>query len=62
MPPLKLYYLSAEVAPFSETYELASFSRKITSKLHDKIDIDILWLNSPEQLSFFNKFKYAKKI
>ena len=41
MPPLKLYYLSAEVAPFSETYELASFSRKITSKLHDKTDIDI---------------------
>ena len=41
MPPLKLYYLSAEVAPFSETYELASFSRKITSKLHDKDDVDI---------------------
>jgi len=41
MPHLKLYYLSAEVAPFSETYELASFSRKITSKLHDKTDIDI---------------------
>ena len=41
MAPLKLYYLSAEVAPFSETYELASFSRKITSKLHDKEDLDI---------------------
>jgi len=41
MPHLKLYYLSAEVAPFSETYELASFSRKITSKLHDKEDVDI---------------------
>ena len=41
MPPLKLYYLSAEVAPFSETYELASFSRKITSKLHDMKDVDI---------------------
>ena len=41
MPPLKLYYLSAEVAPFSETYELASFSREITRKLHDKMDIDI---------------------
>ena len=41
MAPLKLYYLSAEVAPFSNTYELASFSRKITSKLHDKEDIDI---------------------
>ena len=41
MAPLKLYYLSAEVAPFSETYELASFSKKITSKLHDKEDLDI---------------------
>ena len=41
MSPLKIYYLSAEVAPFSETYELATFSRKITSKLHDKEDIDI---------------------
>ena len=41
MPPLKLYYLSAEVAPFSETYELATFSRKITSKLHDMVDVDI---------------------
>ena len=41
MPPLKLYYLSAEVAPFSETYELASFSREITSKLHDKTNVDI---------------------
>ena len=41
MPPLKLYYLSAEVAPFSETYELASFSRRITSKLHDMVDVDI---------------------
>ena len=41
MPPLKLYYLAAEVAPFSETYQLASFSRKITSRLHDKVDVDI---------------------
>ena len=41
MPRLKLYYLSAEVAPFSETYELASFSRKITSKLHENTDVDI---------------------
>ena len=41
MPPIKLYYLSAEIMPFSETYELASFSRKISSKLHDKMDVDI---------------------
>ena len=41
MPPIKLYYLSAEVAPFSDTYELASFSREITTKLHDMTDVDI---------------------
>ena len=41
MPPLKLYYLSAEVAPFSETYQLATFSRKLTNRLHLKTDIDI---------------------
>ena len=41
MSPLKLYYLSAEVAPFSETYELASFSRKVTSRLHENTKIDI---------------------
>ena len=41
MSPLKLYFLAAEIAPFSETYELASFSRKVTSRLHDKTDIDI---------------------
>jgi len=41
MPPLKLYYLAAEVAPFSETYQLASFSRKFTNRLHLKTDIDI---------------------
>ena len=41
MAPLKLYYLAAEVAPFSETYQLASFSRKFTNRLHLKDDIDI---------------------
>ena len=41
MPPLKLYYLSAEVAPFSGTYQLAPFSRKLTNQLHLKTDIDI---------------------
>ena len=41
MPPLKLYYLAAEIAPFSETYQLASFSRKFTNRLHLKTDIDI---------------------
>ena len=41
MPSLKLYYLAAEVAPFSDTYHLASFSRKITNMIHLKTDIDI---------------------
>ncbi|SVC51867.1 uncharacterized protein METZ01_LOCUS304721, partial [marine metagenome] len=41
MPPLKLYYLAAEVAPFSETYQLASFSRKFTNRLNLKTDVDI---------------------
>jgi len=41
MAPLKIYYLSSEVAPFSGTYDLASFSRRITSRLHDEQDIDI---------------------
>ena len=41
MAPLKLYYLAAEIAPFSETYQLASFSRIITNQLHLKTDIDI---------------------
>jgi len=41
MPPIKIYFLSAEVSPFSETYALASFSRKLTSRIHEKTDVDI---------------------
>ena len=41
MAPLKIYYLSAEVAPFSDTYQLASFSREVTNKLHLNTEIDI---------------------
>ena len=41
MSQLKLYFLSSEIAPFSETYELAYFSRKITTKLHNMEDVDI---------------------
>ena len=41
MAPLKIYYLSAEVAPFSDTYSLASFSREVTNKLHLNTGIDI---------------------
>ena len=42
MPPIKIYFLSAEVSPFSETYSLASFSRKLTSRIHEKTDVDII--------------------
>jgi starch synthase len=41
MSSLKIYFLSSEISPFSETYELASFSRKITTKLHNMEDVDI---------------------
>lgn len=41
MAPLKLYYLTAEITPFSETYELAGFSRKISNILHNQTDLDI---------------------
>ena len=57
MPLLKLYYLSAEVAPFSETYELAAFSRRITSKLHDKTDVDIRV--SQPKYGFVSERKYV---
>ena len=53
---LKLYYLSAEVAPFSSTYELASFSSKITNKLHNNPNIDIRV--SQPQYGFVSERKY----
>ena len=56
MPPLKLYYISAEVAPFSETYQLATFSRKFTNRLHLKTDIDIR--ASQPKYGFISERKY----
>ena len=56
MAPIKLYYLSAEVAPFAETYELASFSRKFTNCLHLKTDIDIRV--SQPKYGFISERKY----
>ena len=38
---LKIYYLTAEIAPFCETYSLANFSRKFTNRLNLKTDVDI---------------------
>ena len=56
MPPLKLYYLAAEVAPFAETYQLANFSRKFTNRLHLKNDIDIRV--SQPKYGFISERKY----
>ena len=56
MPPLKLYYLTAEVAPFSETYQLASFSRKFTNSLNLKTDVDIRV--SQPKYGFISERKY----
>ena len=56
MPPLKLYYLAAEVAPFAETYQLAYFSRKFTNRLHLKNDIDIRV--SQPKYGFISERKY----
>ena len=38
---LKLFYLTAEIAPFCESYSLANFSRKFTNRLNLKNDVDI---------------------
>ena len=38
---LKIYYLSSEIKPFSETGQLASFSREFSSTLKNYKDIDI---------------------
>ena len=56
MAPLKMYFLTAEITPFSETYELSRFSRKITSILHDKTDVDI-HLSQPKY-GFVSERKY----
>ena len=37
---LKLFYLTAEIAPFCESYSLANFSRKFTNRLNLKNDVD----------------------
>jgi len=38
---LKIYYLSSEIKPFSETGQLASFSKEFTSTLKNNKNIDI---------------------
>ena len=38
---LKLYYLSSEIKPFSDTGQLASFSKEFSSILKENKDVDI---------------------
>jgi len=52
----KIYYLSSEVGPFSDTYLLSEFSKKICSRLHDIPDFDIR-LNQPKY-GYISERKY----
>ena len=54
--PKKIYYLSSEVEPFSSTYSLSQFSKKVCSKLHDIPDFDIR-LNQPKY-GYISERKY----
>ena len=56
MAPLKLFYLTSELTPFSQTNNLAIFSRKISTILHNKDDIDIR-LTKPKY-GFISERKY----
>jgi len=56
MSQLKLFYLSAEITPFCETYPLANFSRKFTNHLNLKSDIDIRV--SQPKYGFISERKY----
>ncbi|OUW20415.1 MAG: hypothetical protein CBD21_04265 [bacterium TMED161] len=52
----KIYYLSSEVDPFSNTYSLSEFSQKACSRLHDIEDFDIR-LNQPKY-GYISERKY----
>ena len=54
--PKKIYYLSSEVDPFSNTYNLSQFSKKVCSRLHDIQDFDIR-LNQPKY-GYISERKY----
>ena len=41
MQQTKIYFLTSEVAPFSNTYDLSVFSQKVCKILHDYEDIEI---------------------
>tara|TARA_Y100001970_G_scaffold290284_1_gene423523 strand:+ start:396 stop:1208 length:813 start_codon:yes stop_codon:yes gene_type:complete len=52
----KIFYLCSEVDPFSNTYLLSEFSRKLCTKLHDIPDFDIR-LNQPKY-GYISERKY----
>ncbi len=54
--PKKIFYLSSEVEPFSSTYSLSGFSKKLCSRLHDINDFDIR-LNQPKY-GYISERKY----
>ena len=56
MDQLKLFFLTAEISPFAETYKLAQFSTKVSSILHEKEEIDIR-LSQPKY-GFVSERKY----
>jgi starch synthase len=57
MAPLRIFYLTSEIFPFCETYELATFTRKVSSIFHDNPDIDIR-LTQPKY-GFISERKYV---
>ena len=52
----KIFYLSSEVKPFSNTYSLSEFSQKLTTRLHNIDDFDIR-LNQPKY-GYISERKY----
>ena len=41
MKPLKIYFLSSEIYPFSNTYSLSKFSNQFNSYIHDNKEVDV---------------------
>ena len=56
MKQLKVFYLCSELTPFSESYNLASLSNRLTSILHDKDNYDIRLLKP--KYGFISERKY----
>jgi len=56
MSRLKVFYLCSELTPFSESYDLASFSTRLTSILHGKDNYDIRLMKP--KYGFISERKY----